>query len=354
MPVTAHLALSLFDYDLPPELIAQHPAPQRAESRLLHLDSKGDSHDKHFTALPDLLQPGDLLVFNNTQVIKARLHGHKSTGGKVEVLIERVIDEYHAFAHIRSSKAPKPNTDLVFADGALTLTVTGREEAIFHVRFDQPALTALEQYGALPLPPYITHDAEQVDEERYQTVYAQHPGAVAAPTAGLHFDEQMLATLKAQGIQTAFVTLHVGAGTFQPVRVAHIDEHQMHAERYTVPASTLALIEQTRAKGHRVIAIGTTSVRALESAAQPEKTQGQTDSNGNISGDTQIFITPGYQFQLVDALLTNFHLPQSTLLMLVSALAGLEPIRSAYNHAVKAQYRFFSYGDAMFIEKPNS
>lgn len=354
MSATPHLALSLFDYELPPELIAQHPASQRAESRLLHLDPEGQCHDKHFASLPDLLQPGDLLVFNDTQVIKARLQGHKSSGGKVEVLIERVIDEYQALAHIRASKSPKPNNELLFADGALKLTVTGRDDAIFHVRFDQPALAALEKFGALPLPPYITHDAEQADEDRYQTVYAQHPGAVAAPTAGLHFDEHMLATLKAKGINTAFVTLHVGAGTFQPVRVDHIDEHQMHSERYTVPASTLALIEQTHSRGHRVIAVGTTSVRALESAAQYEQTRGQIAANGDIRGDTQIFITPGYRFRLVDALLTNFHLPQSTLLMLVSALAGIEPIRSAYNHAVKAHYRFFSYGDAMFIEKPNS
>lgn len=345
-----NLALSVFDYYLPEALIAQQPTPERAGSRLLYLDSKGSCYDKKFTDFPQFVNAGDLLVFNNTQVIKARLHGQKSTGGKVEVLIERVLDEHHALAHIRASKAPKPNSTLIFADGALTLTVTGRDEALFYVRFDQPALAALESYGALPLPPYITHAAEASDEERYQTVYAQHPGAVAAPTAGLHFDEATLRTLEDKGVNTAFVTLHVGAGTFQPVRVDNIADHQMHAERYTVPARTLDLIAQTRAAGKRVIAIGTTSVRALESAAQPQQTQGVTLANGDISGDTRIFITPGYQFQCIDALLTNFHLPQSTLLMLVSALAGIAPIQTAYQHAVQEQYRFFSYGDAMLID----
>ncbi|WP_269900431.1 tRNA preQ1(34) S-adenosylmethionine ribosyltransferase-isomerase QueA [Paenalcaligenes faecalis] len=354
MSASANLTLSLFDYDLPDELIAQHPTAVRGGSRLLHIDRNGNHHDSFFNALPQLLTPGDLLVFNNTQVIKARLQGQKDSGGKVEVLIERVIDEHNALAHIRASKSPKPNTQLIFAEGALRLTVTGRDDALFCVRFDQPALDALEQYGALPLPPYITHSAESSDEERYQTVFAQHPGAVAAPTAGLHFDQAMLDQLKAQGIESAFVTLHVGAGTFQPVRVDNISEHQMHAERYSVPAKTLALIKKTREAGHRVIAVGTTSVRALESAAQPELTQGITLANGDINGDTRIFITPGYVFHYVDALITNFHLPQSTLLMLVSALAGMEPIRNAYNHAVQMHYRFFSYGDAMFIEKPNS
>lgn len=354
MSSSANLPLSLFDYDLPDDLIAQNPTAVRGGSRLLYLDSSGNYHDKLFSSLPDYLRAGDLLVFNNTQVIKARLYGQKSTGGKVEVLIERIQDEFQALAHIRASKSPKPGTELIFAEGALKLTVTGRDDALFHVRFDQPALEALEQYGELPLPPYITHQAEATDEERYQTVFAQHPGAVAAPTAGLHFDQAMLDELHERGVKTAFVTLHVGAGTFQPVRVDNIADHQMHAERYTVPASTLEQIKKTRAAGRRVIAVGTTSVRALESAAQPEKTQSVTLANGDISGDTRIFITPGYEFQNIDALITNFHLPQSTLLMLVSALAGMEPIRTAYNHAVKMQYRFFSYGDAMFIDKPNS
>lgn len=349
-----NLALSLFDYHLPDALIAQHPAAKRSGSRLLYLDKSGTHHDKYFTDFIDYVKAGDLLVFNNTQVIKARLLGQKSTGGKVEVLIERVLDEHHALAHIRASKTPKPNTDLLFAEDKLRLTVTGRDDALFQVRFDQPVLGALEKYGALPLPPYITHRAEKTDEERYQTVYAQHPGAVAAPTAGLHFDEPLLEQLKNKGVLIAFVTLHVGAGTFQPVRVEQIADHQMHAERYTVPATTLALIKKTRAAGKRVIAVGTTSVRALESAAQPESTQGITLENGDISGDTRIFITPGYQFQTIDALLTNFHLPQSTLLMLVSALAGVAPIRAAYEHAVQQQYRFFSYGDAMFIETEKS
>lgn len=348
------LSLASFDYHLPEELIAQQPAATRTGSRLMHLDTQGHFHDRVFKELPLLLNAGDLLVFNNTQVIKARLLGQKESGGKVEVLIERLLNEHQALAHIRASKAPKPGTRLLFANGSLILTVTARDDALFYVEFDKPALEALDQFGSLPLPPYITHTAEPTDEDRYQTVYAQHPGAVAAPTAGLHFDEQILEQLKTQGIQTAFVTLHVGAGTFQPVRVDRIEDHQMHAERYTVPAATLTAIEQTRARGGRVIAVGTTSVRALESAAQPEKTQGTRLSNGDIAGDTRIFITPGYQFHWVDALVTNFHLPQSTLLMLVSALAGIEPIRAAYNHAVQMKYRFFSYGDAMFIEKSNS
>lgn len=350
----ASLPLSFFDYHLPEELIAQQPAATRTGSRLLHLDAQGHHHDQLFTDLPQLLKAGDLLVFNNTQVIKARLQGHKESGGKVEVLIERVLNEHQAVAHIRASKAPKTGTRLLFAEGALVLTVTGRDDALFDVEFNQPALTALEQFGALPLPPYITHQAEQTDEERYQTVYAQHPGAVAAPTAGLHFDQNLLTQLQNRGINIAFVTLHVGAGTFQPVRVERIADHQMHAERYTVSAATLQAMEQTRAAGGRIIAVGTTSVRALESAAQPEQTQGTVLSNGDIQGDTRIFITPGYHFHWVDALITNFHLPQSTLLMLVSALAGIDPIRAAYNHAVQMKYRFFSYGDAMFIEKSNS
>lgn len=354
MSDTSNLPLSLFDYHLPEELIAQRPSSTRDGSRLLHLDPNGHHHDRHFTDLPSLLRPNDLLVFNNTQVIKARLQGIKSTGGKVEVLIERVVDEFNAVAHIRASKAPKPGTILLLANEQLHVMVTARDEALFHIRFEQPALSALEQYGALPLPPYITHQADHTDEDRYQTVFAQHPGAVAAPTAGLHFDQAMLDRLKNQGVKMAFVTLHVGAGTFQPVRVDHISDHQMHAEIYHVPAETLAKIKETRKQGGRVIAVGTTSVRAIESAAQPELTQGMMAENGDIQGDTRIFITPGYSFKAVDALITNFHLPQSTLLMLVSALAGIKPIQAAYNHAVQMHYRFFSYGDAMFIEKPNS
>lgn len=348
------LSVATFDYHLPEDLIAQQPAAVRTGSRLLHLDAHGHYHDRLFSDLPQRLKASDLLIFNNTQVIKARLQGQKESGGKVEVLIERIINEHQAIAHIRASKAPKPGTKLLFAEGALVLTVTGRDDALFEVEFDQPALMALEQFGALPLPPYITHQAQHTDEERYQTVYAEHPGAVAAPTAGLHFDQNLLTQLQSQGINIAFVTLHVGAGTFQPVRVDRIEDHQMHAERYTVPAATLDAMQHTRAAGGRIIAVGTTSVRALESAAQPEKTQGTVLSNGDIQGDTRIFITPGYQFHWIDALITNFHLPQSTLLMLVSALAGIDPIRAAYNHAVQMKYRFFSYGDAMFIEKSNS
>ncbi|MBV2182198.1 MAG: tRNA preQ1(34) S-adenosylmethionine ribosyltransferase-isomerase QueA [Castellaniella sp.] len=343
-PVASDLDISDFDYHLPPELIAQHPAERRDASRLLHLDAGGGLHDRQFTDLPALLRAGDLLVFNDTRVIKARLRGHKASGGQVEVLIERILDPLHALAHIRASKSPRPGTRLILADGAFEAEVAGREDALFELAFPDAVLDLLERHGSVPLPPYITHRADSDDESRYQTVYADKPGAVAAPTAGLHFDEAMLDRLRAQGIDTAFVTLHVGAGTFQPVRVTHIRDHIMHAERYVVPAETLRKIRETRARGGRVIAVGTTSVRSLEAAAR------EGDGEHATEGDTRIFITPGYRFAHVDALITNFHLPQSTLLMLVSALAGMEPIRRAYEHAVQSRYRFFSYGDAMFIE----
>ncbi|WP_322996343.1 tRNA preQ1(34) S-adenosylmethionine ribosyltransferase-isomerase QueA [Castellaniella sp.] len=343
-PVIADLDLADFDYPLPPELIAQHPAERRDASRLLHLDGSGDLHDRQFTDLPSLLRAGDLLVFNNTRVIKARLRGHKASGGQVEVLVERITDADRALAHVRASKSPRPGTRLRLGDTPFEVTVLGRQDELFELAFPGPVLELLALHGSVPLPPYISHAADHEDESRYQTVYAEKPGAVAAPTAGLHFDQAMLDHLQAMGVNQAFVTLHVGAGTFQPVRVSHIRDHVMHAERYEVPADTLQKIRETRARGGRVIAVGTTSVRSLEAAAR------ESDGLQDAQGDTRLFITPGYQFAYVDALITNFHLPQSTLLMLVSALAGIEPIRRAYAHAVQSRYRFFSYGDAMFIE----
>lgn len=342
--VTEPLDISQFDYDLPSELIAQHPAHKRTASRLLHLDSNGATHDQQFTDLPSLLRKGDLLVFNDTKVIKARLYGHKTSGGQIEMLVERILPDNLVLAHIKASKAPKAGTQLIMAGGAFTVQVLGREEELFKVSFPDGVLNLLDQYGSTPLPPYITHSAEDEDESRYQTVYAAHPGAVAAPTAGLHFDEEILARLEAMGVDKTFVTLHVGAGTFQPVRVQRIEDHIMHAERYDVSDETMAKIQATRKNGGRVIAVGTTSVRSLEATAH------EGDGIHGHQGDTRIFITPGYKFINVDALITNFHLPQSTLLMLVSALAGLEPIKKAYQHAVQSRYRFFSYGDAMLIE----
>ncbi|OZI65182.1 tRNA preQ1(34) S-adenosylmethionine ribosyltransferase-isomerase QueA [Bordetella genomosp. 1] len=343
-----------FDYVLPDELIAQTPAAERGGSRLLHLDRASQLHDRQFPDLAGLLRPHDLLVFNDTRVIKARLTGQKATGGKVEVLVERITDTDRALAHVRASKSPGPGMTLRLADDAFEAEVLGRQGELFELRFPAPVLDLLDAHGATPLPPYITHAADQEDDTRYQTVYAREPGAVAAPTAGLHFDEPMLARLAAQGVERAFVTLHVGAGTFQPVRVDNLSDHIMHSEWYTVPPETVAAIERARQAGGRVIAVGTTSVRALESAAAHSAGQGTAGPAGlgAASGDTRLFITPGYTYRVVDALLTNFHLPQSTLLMLVSALAGMEPIRRAYAHAVAQRYRFFSYGDAMFIETP--
>lgn len=335
-----------FDFFLPDDLIAQFPAKERRGSRLLQLDGNtGRLDDRLFLDLPDLVKPGDLFIFNDTRVIKARLHGEKLSGGKVEVLVERVTGPFEALAHVRASRAPKPGNILRIAD-AFEAEMVGRHDDLFHLRIlgDIPLLDLLERHGSLPLPPYITHDAESADEERYQTVYAREPGAVAAPTAGLHFDDAMLEGLRSLGVNIAYVTLHVGAGTFQPVRVDNISEHKMHSELYSVPQSTVDLIRQTQAGGGKVTAVGTTALRALESAARPGTLHaGQ--------GETDIFITPGYRFKVVERLLTNFHLPKSTLLMLVSAFAGVEHIRSAYAHAVAARYRFFSYGDAMLIER---
>jgi S-adenosylmethionine:tRNA ribosyltransferase-isomerase len=338
------LTLDDFDYALPPELIAQTPAADRTASRLLHLDARGDLHDRRFADLPGLLRPNDLLIFNDTRVIKARLFGEKSSGGKVEVLVERIIEADRALVHLRASKSPKPGAVMRLAD-AFEVTMLGREGDLFDLRFPGPVLELLAQYGQTPLPPYITHAPDAGDDTRYQTVYAREPGAVAAPTAGLHFDEPLLETLRAQGIRMAFVTLHVGAGTFLPVRAEKVSEHVMHSELYTLPQKTADAIAQARDAGGRVIAVGTTSVRALESAAAAHWPLRET------RGDTRLFITPGFEFRVVDAMVTNFHLPKSTLMMLVSAFAGMEPIRRAYAHAVAERYRFFSYGDAMFIER---
>ena len=335
-----------FDFYLPDDLIAQFPAKERSASRLLRLDGKtGKLADEKFIDLPEFIAPGDLLVFNNTKVIKARLAGSKATGGQIEALIERVIDTQHALAHIKSSRSPKPGSKLSFAD-AFEAEVIERQDDLFLIKIlsNRDLLDLLDQYGSLPLPPYIEHDADAHDDERYQTVYAEQPGAVAAPTAGLHFDEAMLERLKVHGVNIAYVTLHVGAGTFQPVRVDNISEHKMHSELYSVPEETVALIKATQAQGKKVTAIGTTSMRALESAAR----SGELMAG---SGETDIFVTPGYEFKVVERILTNFHLPKSTLLMLVSAFAGLEHIQQAYQHAIAQKYRFFSYGDAMLIER---
>ena len=335
-----------FDFELPPELIAQLPATARDAGRLLRLDGKsGDLRDAMFRELPQFLHSGDLLVFNDTKVIKARLFGVKDSGGKIEALVERVQGEHHVLAFIRASHAPKPGSRLILAD-EIQAVVEERSGDLYRLRFDnaEPVLELLGRHGKLPLPPYITHAPDALDETRYQTVYARQPGAVAAPTAGLHFDQAMLALLAERGIQTAYVTLHVGAGTFQPVRAENIVEHKMHREWYTVPQQTVDAIAAAKARGGRVMAVGTTSLRALEAAAGGgELRAGQ--------GETDIFITPGYRFKVVERLLTNFHLPKSTLLMLVSAFAGQDNIRRAYRHAVENRYRFFSYGDAMLIER---
>mgnify|MGYP002619888436 CR=1 FL=1 len=338
------LKLDDFDYFLPPERIAQTPLPDRSASRLLVLD--GDTlQDRSFGDLPELLHPNDLLVFNDTRVIHARLHGVKDSGGQVEVLIERPIGAHEALAQVRASKSPRTGTRLRLAD-AFDVTVLGRVGEFFHLRFpdDEDLLQRLEQYGRLPLPPYIRRSAGDADEARYQTVYAREPGSVAAPTAGLHFDEALLERLRKHGVRCAWLTLHVGAGTFQPVRVDDLGEHRMHRERYVLPEETVAAIAETRRAGGRVIAVGTTSLRALEGAAQ----EGTLEAG---SGETELFILPGFRFQVVDAMITNFHLPKSTLMMLVSAFAGMQPIRNAYAHAVREEYRFFSYGDAMFIAR---
>ena len=340
------LTLDDFDFALPEALIAQHPALERTASRLLHV-TDGTFHDHRFADLPALLEPGDLLVFNDAKVIRARFFGVKETGGQVEVLLERIVDDRHALAQIRASKAPKPGSHLRLAD-AFCVRVTGREADFFALELEAPDGSfwdQAERHGRLPLPPYITHTPQAEDEERYQTVYARQPGAVAAPTAGLHFDPPLLQTLAARGIATATLTLHVGAGTFQPVRVHNIAEHRMHTERFDIPASVVEALHATRARGGRVVAVGTTTLRALESAAA------KTGEVKAGTGETDIFITPGYRFRVVDRLITNFHLPRSTLLMLVSAFAGQQEIRAAYAYAIAQGYRFFSYGDAMLLSR---
>jgi S-adenosylmethionine:tRNA ribosyltransferase-isomerase len=338
--------LSDFDYVLPPELIAQHPPVQRTASRLLHVQPHA-LHDLQFPAVLDLLAPHDVLVVNNTKVIKARLFGQKTSGGQVEIMLDRVLGPHEALAMVRASKTPKPESEILV--GQDRITVLGRVEDQFHLRFARPVWDVLDERGHVPLPPYITHADDANDQARYQTVYAQTPGAVAAPTAGLHFDDSLLAAIKAKGAAIAQVTLHVGAGTFAPVRVDDIAKHQMHSEWFEVPQAAVDAIAQAKARGGRCVAVGTTSMRSLESAARGA--DGKSGGLRAAMGDTNIFIIPGFQFSVVDALITNFHLPKSTLMMLVSAFAGNARIKTAYAHAVAQRYRFFSYGDAMWLEK---
>ena len=334
------MKLADFDYDLPPRLIAQHPASERTASRLLHLDARtGALRDLAFADLPGLVDARDVMVLNDTRVIKARLSGSKASGGKIELFLERIVGEREALGLIRASHAPGTGARLSVGDG-VAAEVLGREEDLYRVRFAEPVAALLERCGRVPLPPYITHTPDPGDAERYQTVFAERPGAVAAPTAGLHFDRKILKTIQDNGTKVAMVTLHVGAGTFQPVRAERIEDHHMHRERYEVPRSTAEAIQ-----GKRVLAVGTTSLRALESAAAGGKRVTA------CTGETDLFIYPGFRFRVVDRLLTNFHLPKSSLLMLVAAFAGMENMKTAYAHAIRESYRFFSYGDAMLIER---
>jgi S-adenosylmethionine:tRNA ribosyltransferase-isomerase len=336
--------VSDFYFDLPDELIARYPLKERSASRLLSLNGlTGEVRHLQFRNLLDLVQAGDLLVFNNTRVIPARLFGRKATGGQVEILVERITGEREVLAHVRASKALKPDQTVILEDGSV-LRMLDRHDALFRLALEsaEPMLDLLERIGHMPLPPYVDRPDESSDRERYQTVYAREAGAVAAPTAGLHFDEAMLQALPERGVETAFVTLHVGAGTFQPVRVENIEDHVMHSEVAHVPEATVAAIERSRARGGRVIAVGTTSVRSLESASRGGRVH-------PFRGETDIFIRPGYRFETVDAMITNFHLPESTLIMLVSAFAGHANVMAAYREAVAERYRFFSYGDAMFV-----
>lgn len=345
----AVMQLSDFYFELPDQLIARYPQKERSSSRLLVLNGEsGQLQHKQFKDLLDFVKPGDLMVFNDTRVIPARLLGQKASGGNVEVLVERVLDEHRVLAHVRSNRSPKTGAQLVL-EQSVQVRVLGRQEALFELEFDhqKTVLEWLEEYGHMPLPPYIDRPDEASDRERYQTVYNQKPGAVAAPTAGLHFDQPLLNELTAKGVEFAHVTLHVGAGTFQPVRVDNVLEHKMHSEYAEVPDHVVAAVEAAKARGGRVIAVGTTSVRSLESAAHFSP----TGSIAPLHGDTDIFIYPGYKFKVVDAMITNFHLPESTLIMLVSAFAGYEAIMHAYSSAIEHEYRFFSYGDAMFITR---
>ena len=337
------MQLSEFDYELPDELIAQAPLPARRSSRLMHLDGvSGTVSDHRFEELAQFFRAGDLMVFNDTQVIKARMFGTKQSGGKVEIMIERVIDDGTALAMLRASRAPKPGQRIII-DEHVQLQVVSRENDLFVLAFPDNVFCVLDRYGQVPLPPYIGRAADAIDEDRYQTVYARHPGAVAAPTAGLHFDKQIMQGLERLGVDAAYVTLHVGAGTFQPVRVNDIDQHVMHSEWYRIPPATVQALQRAQSRGGRVCAVGTTSLRALESAAAA----GAVTAG---SAETQLFIRPGFRFKAVQRLLTNFHLPRSTLLMLVAAFAGLDNVLRAYRHAVQERYRFFSYGDAMLVE----
>ena len=342
------MQLSDFNFDLPDELIARYPLETRSASRLLHLNSNGSYQDLHFTDILALFQPGDLMVLNDTKVMKARLKGKRATGGTVEVLVERIFNQTIAHCHIKASNSPKAGAELFIGEDAVKVTVLGRHENLYEVEFSQPILQVLDQYGQLPIPPYFNREAEEIDTLRYQTVFNDPTklASVAAPTASLHFDQALLNQLEQKGVRKAFVTLHVGAGTFLPVRTTDIANHIMHSEWCDVPEATVQLIQETQARGNKVIAVGTTATRALESAAQA--------CGGKIgawSGDTQIFIYPGYQFCVVDRLITNFHLPESTLLMLVSALSNSDNILNAYQHAIAQQYRFFSYGDAMLVDR---
>jgi S-adenosylmethionine:tRNA ribosyltransferase-isomerase len=333
-----------FSFELPDSLIARHPLAERHGSRLLVLDGpSGALSHRQFTDLPGYLQPGDLMVFNNTRVIPARVFGQKASGGKLEILVERVLDSHRVLAHVRSSKSPKPGS-VILIDGGGEAEMVARHDALFELRFAEEVLPLLDRVGHMPLPPYIDRPDEGADRERYQTVYAERAGAVAAPTAGLHFDEALLAQIRGMGVETAFVTLHVGAGTFQPVRVDNIEDHHMHKEWLEVSQEVVDAVAACKARGGRVVAVGTTSVRSLESAARDGELKA-------FSGDTDIFIFPGRPFHVVDALVTNFHLPESTLLMLVSAFAGYPETIAAYQAAVANEYRFFSYGDAMFITR---
>lgn len=339
------MQLSDFDYHLPPELIAQYPLPNRSGSRLLHVKQDHELEDLQFTDLPPLLQKNDLLIFNDTKVIPARLFGKKASGGVIELLVERITGSQTALAQIRASKSPKPGSVLQIGDGVNSFQITILEKnpdnPFYSVEFNKPCTEALSTHGQLPLPPYISHQADKNDQERYQTIWAKNPGAVAAPTAGLHFDHALMQAIESRGVQTCSLTLHVGAGTFMPVRVDDINQHQMHSEWFCIPPSTLEMIHATKQTGGRIIAVGTTSLRALESWAILNQTE----------GETRLFIKPGFQFKIVDALVTNFHLPCSTLLMLVSAFAGQKTIRAAYAHAITERYRFFSYGDAMLLHR---
>ncbi|WP_104473603.1 tRNA preQ1(34) S-adenosylmethionine ribosyltransferase-isomerase QueA [Acinetobacter indicus] len=345
------MQLSDFNFDLPDELIARYPLEQRSASRLLHVNAEGQYQDHQFTDIVNLLEAGDVLVLNDTKVMKARLKGKRATGGAVEVLVERMQDQFIAHCHIKASNSPKAGAELFIGPDEVKVTVQGRHENLFIVEFSQPILEVLDRYGALPIPPYFNREAEAIDTERYQTVFndPNKLASVAAPTASLHFDAELLAKLEAKGIQKTFVTLHVGAGTFLPVRTTDIENHIMHSEWCDVPAAAVEMIQQAKARGNKVISVGTTATRAVESAAQAH--------GGTLAawtGDTQIFIYPGYKFKVVDCLITNFHLPESTLLMLVSALSSRENIMRAYQHAVAQRYRFFSYGDAMLIDQAHS